>query len=75
LAIDDKTGRARMDTQLEEMLDIKRLSAVTGLAVKTIRNRLSLGEDGDLPPVVRLPSLRWRPADVARWIEDHREEL
>lgn len=63
--------RTNLEPNPEVLLDIRGVSEWTGLAEKTIRNRLSRGED--LPPVVRLPSLRWRPADVRAWIDAHVE--
>jgi predicted DNA-binding transcriptional regulator AlpA len=40
-----------------------------GFTAKTIQNWHALGEG---PPAIKLGSrLRWRPADVARWVDDH----
>lgn len=59
----------------DKLLDLYALSVFLGRSVETIkkdmkRNRLAV------PPRVHIPGtrlLRWRPADVDRWIADYVE--
>ena len=51
---------------MSPLLNINQLSALTGLAVQTIYNRLH--EKGDLPPRVRISRKPlWREEDVDAW--------
>jgi len=54
------------------LLDVKGLSALTGMSVSTIYRKRSLGEP--LPRAVKLGSaVRWRLPDVEQWIEEQLE--
>ena len=57
-----------------ELLDVGDLCRLLGLTRKALYNRRH--RDGALPPAIKLgTSLRWRPADVERWLEESREEV
>ncbi|MDN6529313.1 MAG: helix-turn-helix transcriptional regulator [Canibacter sp.] len=61
-------------TRSTALLTARDLSDLTGISVSTIYRKRSLGES--LPPAVKLGSaVRWRQADVDRWIEENLEEL
>ncbi|APX32850.1 hypothetical protein BH708_09130 [Brachybacterium sp. P6-10-X1] len=50
------------------LLDVKELSALTGMSVSTIYRKRSLGEP--LPRALKIgTAVRWRRADVDAWLE------
>jgi len=54
------------------LIDVRGLSALTGMSVSTIYRKRSLGEP--LPRAVKIGSaVRWRLPDVERWIEEQLE--
>lgn len=57
---------------VEKLLKSKELAALLGTTEAQISNARRRGQ---LPPAVRLPGvgLRWRLADVERWIAEHAE--
>lgn len=54
------------------LMDVKELSALTGMSVSTIYRKRSLGES--LPRAVKIGSaVRWREEDVISWLEANLE--
>lgn len=61
----EQSGRAAL-------LDVRELSAQTGMSVSTIYRRRSRGES--LPRAVKFGNaVRWRQADIDEWVEEHLE--
>lgn len=55
------------------LLDLKALACLLGRSPETIRRDLRRNPDA-VPPRLQLPGtrlLRWREADVARWLDQH----
>jgi len=53
---------------MEQLLSLKQLAVLLGIAEQTIYNRHSVG--GDLPTVIKLGRLiRFKPSDVEQWLD------
>lgn len=57
---------------MRPLLGVVDVAEILGISVASIYKRRSLGEP--MPPAVRIGSvLRWRPADIERFLEEHLE--